>query len=146
MLKLANELLKIAKDISAGDDNLKKFAELSNGYDDSYSNDWNKMRKEVGEIRTGFINDYVDYVVSYLKKDSAKKDYDPTMMFLGSLDLIISRQLAKKYFDSEYPDMLLRFNNLSNKKVSAKMILKKAYDKAFGLGVFEKTLENNKRI
>lgn len=145
MKRVADELMRISKELIAGDSAFKQFAALSEQYlsvDTRNPEQIHDIVKAVDLLRRDFEADYVEYIVDYLKRG---KNQDPRAIFLGSLDYNIGEEISKKYLGKTYPSISVRFNNIASRKISMKLIFKKAFDKHFGAGGFEAAWAANKK-
>jgi len=132
--RIASELVRLAKSLVAGSV-LKELVEIE---DLPYEERVSAYLKIQRALRGQLIDEYVDS----LKKNPPK---DPTMVFAGSLSYQIEEEISKRYWGKTYPGVFQRIQMIAprGKAISAKSVLKGAYDKLYGRGVFEQLLKNN---
>ncbi len=147
--RIAGELLKLARELLAGDSAIKKMVSLIESYNGISTRDvdWREQMSSISmqakNLRDEFMDDYSEQVVLFLKQS---KISDPMMVFLGSLAINTSDSISNKYLGKSYPSLLDRVNKLLvGNKVREKFLIKQAYDKVFGRGVFEMAVKNNRR-
>lgn len=144
MEKIASELIKIAKTLISNDNTLKRFGELSKEYDKTSDRfRLKEIYEEVTKMKKDFVKEYINFIVEYLKKEVK----DPTMVFLGSLDMNIDDKAGNEFIGNTLRGgFISRFNEISEDKIkSLKPLYKKAFDIAYGEGTWEKAVENNKK-
>lgn len=169
---VAKELLKIAKDLTAMEfdtqaekDTYEKEHDVrpgtkltvkkSEGSGDFHPSKMTEKLKKAWHKDDGSGKDFVLKYKDQIKKlyedaiyERIKDEKNPEHIFLGSLDFSVDEKLGKKHFPDVTADGFISHVNKflpHGDRIGVKSLVKRAFDRAFGKGVFEKVVAANKK-
>lgn len=126
----------------------ERFREIVDEWYKSSKDQKDSLQKELIDLKQPLLNQFYTFIVTHEKQKT--HSYDPTMVFIGSVEMDVVEGFTKLLLHKDYPPWITTYNQLvprNNiiKGSEAKRVFKKAFDHVYGVGSFDATVKNNKR-